>query len=79
MFVQRDTGKSVSETLIFESVNPQYDDRLFIDLRLQYEKNTSSDHVVYKNCFLFCFGIQNNFRTQHVLNLYFSCTELVIQ
>ena len=28
----------VSEALILESVNPQYDDRLFIDLRLQYEK-----------------------------------------
>ena len=23
---------------------------------------------------VFCFGIQNNFCTQHVLNLYFSCT-----
>ena len=26
----------------------------------------------------FCFGIQNNFYSQHVLNLYFSRTELVI-
>ena len=25
------TGKSVSEALIFESVNPQYDERLFIE------------------------------------------------
>ena len=25
------TGKSLSETLILESVNPQYDDRLFMD------------------------------------------------
>ena len=32
-----------------------------------------------KIVFCFCFGIQNNFCTQHVLNLYFSCTELVIQ
>ena len=45
------TGKPLSEALIFASTNPQYDDRLFIDLPLQYEKNTSSDHVVYKNCF----------------------------
>ena len=26
--------------------------------------------------FCFCFGIQTNFCTQHVLNLYFSCTEV---
>ena len=29
-----------------------------------------------KIVFCFCFGIQNNFCTQHVLNLYFSCTEV---
>ena len=40
------TGKYFSEALILASVNPQYDNRLFIDLRLQYEKNTSSEHVV---------------------------------
>ena len=40
------TSKSVLETLILESVNPQYDDRLFIELQVQYEKNTSS---VYEN------------------------------
>ena len=27
-----DTGKSLSEALIFASTNPQYDDRLFIEL-----------------------------------------------
>ena len=48
-----DTGKSVSEALVLKSVNPQYDDRLFIDYWLQYKKNTNSEHVVYKNCFLF--------------------------
>ena len=31
------TGKSVSEALILESVNPQYDNRLFIDLQLPRE------------------------------------------
>ena len=30
------TGKSLSEALIFESTNPQYDDRLFIELQVQY-------------------------------------------
>ena len=31
-----DTGKFLSEALIFASANPQYDNRLFIDLQLQY-------------------------------------------
>ena len=29
------TGQSLSEALIFASANPQYDDRLFIQLRVQ--------------------------------------------
>ena len=29
--VERDTGKSFSEALILESVNPQYDEILFIE------------------------------------------------
>ena len=33
--------------------NPQYDKRLFMDLPVQYMKTTSSEHVVYTNCFLF--------------------------
>ena len=83
------TGKSFSESLILAFVNPQYDNRLFIELQVQYEKNTSSEHVVYKKCFFVLvlaqvkesifdlgFGIQNNVCTQHVLNLYFSCTEV---
>ena len=37
------TGKSLSEALIFASTNPQYDDRLFIELQVQYMKNTSSN------------------------------------
>ena len=43
----RNTGKSVSETLILGSTNPQYDKRLFFDLPVQYMKTTSSEHVVY--------------------------------
>ena len=38
------TGKSLSEALIFASTYPQYDDRLFIDLPVQYMKTTSSEH-----------------------------------
>ena len=37
-------GKSLSEALIFASTNPQYDDRLFIELRVQYMKIPSSEH-----------------------------------
>jgi hypothetical protein len=47
------TGKSFSEALIFASTNPQYDDRLFIDLPVQYMKTTSLEHVVHINFFLF--------------------------
>ena len=45
------TGKSLLEALILASTNPQYDKRLFIDLPVQYMKTTSSEHVVYINCF----------------------------
>ena len=45
------TGKSMSEAHILESTNLQYDKRLFIDLPVQYMKTTSSEHVVYINCF----------------------------
>ena len=31
-----DTGKSLSEALIFASTNPQYDNRFFIDLPVLY-------------------------------------------
>ena len=64
-----DTGKSVSEALILKSVNPQYDDRLFIEV--QYKKNTCSEHVVYKNCF----ECQNKNKKQC---LYTTCSELGI-
>ena len=51
------TGKFLSEALIFTSTNPQYDNRLFIELQVQYMKisrkfqaQTWGEHVVYKNC-----------------------------
>ena len=55
---------SVSEALILESVNPQYDERLFID----FPEITSSEHVVCK----YCFECQNKKQF-----LYTSCCELV--
>ena len=45
------TGKTLSEVLILGSTKPQYDKRLFIDLPVQDMKTTSSEHVVYINCF----------------------------
>ena len=44
------TGKSLSETSVLTSSNPQYDKRLFYGLPVQYMKTTSSEHVVYINC-----------------------------
>ena len=38
------TGKSLSKALIFASTNPQYDNRLFIELPVQYMKIPSSEH-----------------------------------
>ena len=37
------TGKSLSEALFSASTNPQYDDRLFIELQVQYMKFPSSN------------------------------------
>ena len=37
------TGKSLSEALIFSSTNPQYDDRLLIELQVQCMKIPSSN------------------------------------
>ena len=39
------TGKSLSEVLIYLSINPQYDNRLFTDLQVQYKKITRAEHV----------------------------------
>ena len=58
------TGKSLSEALIFASTNPQYDDRLFIELQFQYMKIPSS------NLGKIVSDIQNNFCTQHVLRMF---------
>ena len=53
------TDKSFSEALIFASTNPQYDDRLFIELRVQDMKIASSEHAQNMLCTQtgFCFDI----------------------
>ena len=59
------TGKS--EALIFVSSNQQYDNRLFV-VHENCKLRIPAEHVVYTNC-CFCFDIQNNFGTQHVLQM----------
>ena len=66
------TGKSFSEALILASTttNPQYDKRLFIELRV---------HENYKHS-TFCLQIVLNVKTKNqFVYSTFSCTELVIQ
>ena len=67
------TGKYLSEALILASTNPQYDDRLFIELRVQYMKSASSVENMLRTCcvhkliFCVCFDSPNNLCAQHVL------------
>ena len=63
------TVKSVSEALIFESVNPQYDERLFIESPEKYKFKTCCIQKLFFFCL--CFHIQNNICAQHVVNFYF--------
>ena len=63
------------EALILASTNPKYDKRLFIDLPVLYMKTTSSEHVVYTNCF----ECQNkNKKTIYVIFMYTTCSKLVV-
>ena len=54
---------SVSEALILETVNPQYDERLFIKFHEKYKLKT---RCVQKLFFCFCFDIQNNVCIQQI-------------
>ena len=65
------TGKSLLEALIVASTNPQYDKRLLIDIPVQYMKTTSSEYVVYINCFE-C-QIQKR-KTIYVHNMLWACS-----
>ena len=72
------TGKSFSEALILASTNPQYGKRLFIELRVQYIKTTSSEHVVYTNWFLFWHSEQFMYTTSSELAIfmYWTCNSM---
>ena len=52
-FCLKCADKSFSDALILASTKPQYDKGLLIELPVHYMKTTSSEHVVYINCFLF--------------------------
>ena len=41
------TGKSLSEELILASTNPQYDNRLFIELQVQNKKTIRCVHKLF--------------------------------
>ena len=48
---ENENGKYLSEALILASTNSHYDERLFIESRVQYMKIARSDNFVYTNCF----------------------------
>jgi hypothetical protein len=79
-----DTGKSFSEALILASTNPQYENRLFLQLQVQYMKIASSELANNMLCteVVKCKN-KNKFVyttcSPPVLSLQFSYTELVIQ
>ena len=41
------TGKSLSEALIFESTKPQYDHRLFIELKFAFSKKAAKFDEIF--------------------------------
>ena len=65
------TGKSLSEALIFPSTNPQYDDRLLIELQVQYKKFPSSN--LGRTCCVQKLFL--TFRTIFVHNMFSPCSE----
>ena len=68
--VKPSTGKSLSEVLIFASTNAQYNDRLFIELQVQYMKIPSSEQGDNMLCTEIVFDIRNNLCTQLVLHMF---------
>ena len=62
------TGKYLSEALLLALTNPQYDDRLFTELPVQYMKTTSSEHQENMLCTQIVFFLI--FRTIYVNNMF---------
>jgi hypothetical protein len=63
-------GKSLSEPLVFASTNPHYDDRLFIELQVQYMKIPSSN--LGRTCCVQKLFLR--FRTIFVHNMFSPCS-----
>ena len=63
------TGKSFSDALILAPVNPQYDERLFIEFQEKYKFTTCCVQILF---WMSKQKQKNNFCTQHVLKLSFS-------
>ena len=72
-FSQFIAGQSLSEALIFASINPHYDNRLSIESPLQYMKIPSSEHVVFTNCVFVLI-----FRTIYVHNMFWALNFYVL-
>ena len=68
--ISRDTGKSLSEVLIFASTNPQHDTRLFIELQVQYRKIPCSN--LGRTCCVQKLFL--TFRTIFVHNMFSPCS-----
>ena len=67
-----DTGKSFSEALILASTNPQYNNRLFLELHVQYMKIASSELAENMLCTEIVLNAKTktNLCTQHVHHMY---------
>ena len=63
------TGKSFSEALILVLTNPQYDKRLFIELRVRYMKIARSEHVKNMLCTQIVLNVKTN-KTICVQNMF---------
>ena len=66
----------MSEALIFASINPQYDNRLFIELPVQYMKTTSSEHQENMLCTKIVLNVKTKTKlcTQYVLLMFWACS-----
>ena len=80
--ITQSTGKSLSEYLVFASTNPQYNNRLFIELKIQYMKIPNSNlgrTCCVQKLFWMSETISVHNMFSPVLSLEFSCIALVIQ
>ena len=62
-------GKSLSEALILAATNPQYDKRLFIELRVQYMEKLQAKNMLCTQIVVFLF-LYWQFRTIYVHNMF---------